>query len=419
MENYSMPSQSNIKLEVTVEHLGLENGSTVTPVWFGFHDGSFNTFDLNSPASSGLEYLAEDGVTGLEGTVPGGLQSIIDQGVNPDLIPPQEETISGIFAAQTEGSTQGVIVGERLLLFNPGETVSTTVELEGNIEQNRFFNFASMLIPSNDAFIGNDDPIEIFDEEGNFVADDEILVLGNQVLDAGTEVNTESPLDVPLTPETVGLGGPDENGVVTRHQGLRPLGSGGLLDFGDGILAEADFTTPGFQVARITVNPVIDGTAEGDRLSGSIHNEHINGLEGNDLIFGENGDDTLEGGDGDDRLYGKNDNDKLLGGNGRDFLVGGNGDDLLDGGAYQDSLFGNEGADQFVLRLGDGRDTIFDYQNRIDSLSLADGLQFEDLTITQGLGGTVVINTETHEELAVLIDINANQIGMDDFNNLM
>ncbi|MDJ0596252.1 MAG: calcium-binding protein [Pleurocapsa sp. MO_226.B13] len=130
------------------------------------------------------------------------------------------------------------------------------------------------------------------------------------------------------------------------------------------------------------------------------------------LTFEElgNDDDLLEGGAG---------NDNLLGNSGNDLLVGGADDDLLDGGAGDDRLFGGTDADQFVLREGDGRDTIFDYRDGTDSFLLADGLAFEDLTITQGIGQSVISVTDTSEDLAALFGVNANDLGAEDFSTLV
>ncbi len=111
--------------------------------------------------------------------------------------------------------------------------------------------------------------------------------------------------------------------------------------------------------------------------------------------------------------------DYLLGNRGRDVILGGAGDDLIDGGKGNDRISGNSGADQFVLRLGDGRDTILDYQDNVDSFALADGLEFEQLTITQGVGEAVISVTETNEELAVIFGANADNITVEDFTNLV
>ena len=57
---------SEIKLRVTVENLAPKQGIGLAPFWIAFHDGSFDVFNEGEAASSALEFLAEDGVTGLE-----------------------------------------------------------------------------------------------------------------------------------------------------------------------------------------------------------------------------------------------------------------------------------------------------------------------------------------------------------------
>jgi Ca2+-binding RTX toxin-like protein len=127
----------------------------------------------------------------------------------------------------------------------------------------------------------------------------------------------------------------------------------------------------------------------------------------------------ITGTDKSDILLGTADNDKLKGLNGNDFLFGKADDDVLDGGADDDLLFGGRGDDQFVLREGDGLDTIFDYRDGKDSFLLADGLAFEDLTIAQGFGQSLISVTETNEDLAALFGVNASDIGAEDFSTLV
>jgi hypothetical protein len=68
----------------------------------------------------------------------------------------------------------------------PGATASVVFEIDPKV--NRFFTFASMVVPSNDLFIGNDDPMqyELFDLSGNLNLS-EITLLGGDIWDAGSE----------------------------------------------------------------------------------------------------------------------------------------------------------------------------------------------------------------------------------------
>ena len=156
------------------------------------------------------------------------------------------------------------------------------------------------------------------------------------------------------------------------------------------------------------------GTPDDDRLLGSPSSDFIKGEEGNDILMGLASGDRLDGGNGNDKLLGNRDNDILVGGSGHDSLLGGAGNDQLEGGAGNDQLFGGGGADRFLLKEGDGQDSIFDYQVGTDSFWL-DGLEFLDLTITQGVGRTMIGVTETEEVLASLFGVKVSEIGSEDF----
>ena len=64
------------EVQVTIENLAPADGNFLTPAWVGFHDGTFDVYDLGAPASAALERLAEDGNTeplsdGFHGTALG------------------------------------------------------------------------------------------------------------------------------------------------------------------------------------------------------------------------------------------------------------------------------------------------------------------------------------------------------------
>lgn len=56
------------RVQVTVDNLAQTNGHSLTPLWFGIHNGTFDTYDRGRPVSPGLESLAEDGDTDLIST---------------------------------------------------------------------------------------------------------------------------------------------------------------------------------------------------------------------------------------------------------------------------------------------------------------------------------------------------------------
>jgi serralysin len=103
------------------------------------------------------------------------------------------------------------------------------------------------------------------------------------------------------------------------------------------------------------------GGAGKDRIAGNQADNGLSGNGGNDTLLGFDGEDTLLGGVG---------RDLLEGGAGSDLLQGGGGSDTLDGGAGADTLEGGRGRDLFVLRAGEGIDTLPDFEPGVDRIGL-------------------------------------------------
>lgn len=366
-------------LRITVRNTSEIGGTFTTPFYFGFHDGAFDLFDVGATASPGLESLAEDGAFG----------AIAAErvAVSPD--------------------SQGLVVAGAGGPIATQEITSNTISVDGAV--NTQVSFGAMILPSNDAFVGTDDAVTLFDEHGKFVGPQTIVFEGTDVYDAGTEVNTE--LDAAFINQTAPNTGVDENGVIGLHPGFNgsagnPVGEGdqiilgGTNAFGATIDPEAaDFTLPGAQIAVVHINTVVErnGTDGRDFIFGrgddDIVNagdgrdflfgrggwDELNGEGGNDKIFGGRGDDIINGGDGRDWISGGRDNDVIDGGNGRDDIRGGagtdiisggegrdwingnSGNDVIAGGAGSDDLRGGSGDDSFVFVAGDGHDFIWDF----------------------------------------------------------
>jgi Ca2+-binding RTX toxin-like protein len=345
------------QITVSIENLAPTNGTSLTPFWFGLHDGNFDTYDRGRPASQGVERIAEDGTT---------------------------EAITQEFNQAGFGTVQGVVAGANGPIA-PQETARFTVTVDSSDSQNAYFNYAAMLLPSNDFFVanGNERAHLIFDQQGNFVGAD-FIILGTNVLDAGTEVNDEIPANTAFfgqqTPDT----GVTENGVVTLAGGFIP--DGAILS--DPQFANGDFTAAGYQIARIRLFNTINGSDNDDELLGTRQDDLMSGNAGNDRVHGLDGDDDLDGGEGDD------------------ILRGGSGNDLLNGGTGFNRLVGGEGSDIFALAVGEGSSTIVDLRAG-DRFRLI-GLEFADLAIEQSRRNTVIRAGE--DELAVLRNTNAGSI---------
>jgi len=391
-------------LRVTIENIAPANGAFFSSTWVAIQNGEFDIFDVGDAASGTfLEGLAEDATT------------------------------DGITTAFSESDATGVqetILGPtgNFNDFVSEDSVSTQLVVEHEVD--RFFSYAAMILPSNDAFIANGDPVEIFDETGELIPDIEIVVTGDRVWDAGTEVNDEIRANTAALDQADPNTGEDENGTVQLHPGFIGSVREGSAEQGN-ILQEVpngDFTTPddgaGYQIARITFDfvPDIEGTGEGEVVNGDNDanivngrggNDTVNGRGGNDLVIGGGGNDLIRGGDGDDTLQGRTGFDRMLGGDGNDILIGGGGRDRLNGGAGDDTLTGGNKTDFFIFNTNEtfdsddvGVDTITDF-NTDDDFILLDLDTFAAITSdpgnTENLGFSV-----TNEFTVVATDEAAN-----------
>jgi len=232
----------------SVKNQAPTGGMFLTPVWLGVHDGSFDLFNAGDAASMGIERMAEDG---------------------------DFAALAADFEAADVGIGQVVLNPEGFAgapLFDPG--FSTVGLLQLDASQHRYLSYASMLVPSNDAFIANDNPMAypLFDDSGNFTGPVSVSISGQQVWDAGTEANTESDAaffdqSAPNTGETttdvIGLH-PGLNGSFANPTGIPQNILGGTN--GPGISFDetaADFSLPGSAVAEIRISAVVDGGHSG------------------------------------------------------------------------------------------------------------------------------------------------------------
>lgn len=295
-------------ITVTVENLQGEGGTFLTPLWFGFHDGAdFDLFNAGEAASLGLERLAEDG--SVEGIAAEFNQQVGANGVDATII--------------GGSGAPGPI--------DPGEVSSFTLNVDPNAVGAGFFTWATMVIPSNDAFLSVPDNAlsdPIFDEYGDFIGPLVIERSGSDVLDAGTEVNNEE--DAAFLNQTARDTGVDENGVVGLHEGFNgsvgnPDGApvnilGGTTAAGTIVdPTVGDFTANDDPVLRITIDRAAGGS---DVLDGGL---------GDDIIDGGFGADTLIGGEGDDTLIS----------DGLDVLDGGEGVDTADFSDFAENTIAN------------------------------------------------------------------------------
>jgi hypothetical protein len=202
---YQADAQQRIKVEVS--NNSPQGGVVLTPVWAGFHDGSFDTFEVGSAASAGLESIAEDGAVGTLSAEFNAVAGRVDM-----------NTEGGIAIASPTGPGP----------IQPGETESRYFDLATD-GSNDFFSFASMVLISNDYFAGNNDGIDISSVlAGGGPVTVQVGVPGERRLyDAGTEENdfaTSAANGAPFFGLGGGQTGPDqgadENGSVLTLSAL-------------------------------------------------------------------------------------------------------------------------------------------------------------------------------------------------------
>ena len=357
------PPPDLVEVTITVENLSPENGTALTPLWFGLHDGEFDTYDRGRAVSAGLESLAEDGAT---------------DGISSEFLASGAGFVDGTITGD-EGGTPGII--------DVGETTSLTFTVDRSLASSRYLNYASMVLPSNDAFVANGNPLahQIFDAEGNFTGAD-FVISGSEVLDAGTEVNDEAADSTAFLGQSAPNTGETEGGVVTAHPGFDPAGR--ILSSTE--FANADFTADDYNLARITV------TTE-DLPTVTTTEATSEGSEPSRLIQGTAG------------------NDNLLGGANSDFLSGGAGDDVLDGADGITIYNGGAGSDTFVIHDDAAIDWVQDFELGTDTIALADGLTFGQLEITGNINSFIF---SEGEKIGVLLGVNPEDLDAASFQEL-
>lgn len=217
-------------VRLTVQNLaphtptGLYSG----PLWFGFHDGSFDLFDSGGAASPAIEALAELGDSSLINTAfsaaqPGGMSFVLNHPAGPG---------------------PG--------LFTPGSSRSTVVELSSM--NHLFLSYGAMIVPSNDTFIANANPmgLALFDATGSFLGRQSWTLTSANTWDAGTEMN--NPLDgAAFVAGVDAMLGTAENGMI-HAQPLDGLDNVlGLTTPAGTVIGRALTDDPLF---RVTITPV-------------------------------------------------------------------------------------------------------------------------------------------------------------------
>ncbi len=231
-------SAAQLNVIVTVRNLAPANSVSFAPLQLGFHNGVFDAFNNGQVATAPIISVAEGGA----GTA-----------------------WRQAFSAAEPNATVGVVGG----LLQPGESRSSNFLID--TAANPFFTFATMVVPSNDFFIGNDSPMQhrLFDAAGNLLITS-IGQTARQIWDAGSE--TFDPAAAAF------VGNNDlrtpQNGVVgfnfSELSGFNGLVTGAGYTFQSALLADTGIYRIEFATTQIPVPAPLGLLAAGLLAMGAV-----------------------------------------------------------------------------------------------------------------------------------------------------
>lgn len=193
-----------VQIRVTVQNMAPANSISFAPLRIGFNNGTYDSFNTGQSASPAIVSIAEGG---------------------------SGNAWFPAFAAAQPSATLGTVLPNPAGPLTPGASGTDVFTVDPSI--NRFFTFGSMVVPSNDHFIGNDNPMQytLFDAMGN-LSITTISQFGRDIWDAGSEAT--DPLNAAFV-----MGG--NNDLRTPQNGVVNFDFMGLDAF-NGLTTGAGYT---------------------------------------------------------------------------------------------------------------------------------------------------------------------------------
>ncbi len=174
-------------IEIKVTNDQPTGGFALAPVWFGVQNGSFTTFTPGTAASSQIATLAQFG-----NTAP----------------------LTTLFQSQNVGVDTTLTSGGSLVQYLPGQSNSTILAVS-NPAVHQFLSYAGMFVPSNDFFLGNATPLQIFNSSGTFLGPVTINIYGSDIWDSGSEQQSLTTALTFIQGQTPGTGVQTSNPVTS------------------------------------------------------------------------------------------------------------------------------------------------------------------------------------------------------------
>jgi Ca2+-binding RTX toxin-like protein len=132
-------------------------------------------------------------------------------------------------------------------------------------------------------------------------------------------------------------------------------------------------------------------STEGGMLRGGAGPDTITAGPDDTVLEGNGGDDTITAGDG---------NTLISAGSGSDAAAGGVGNDLIAGGAGDDTVETGAGSNVVAFNQGDGSDQVFSDGGASNTLSLGNGIGYDDLSLSRN-GNDLILNAGTSDNLVL------------------
>ncbi|MEO0381696.1 MAG: spondin domain-containing protein, partial [Pseudomonadota bacterium] len=104
-------------LRITVENNQGAGGLSITPLYLGFHNGSFDAFDVGGTASTGVELIAETGIASTPGTAGTPIEGTT--GVAQERLAADPNSFGAVIASQSGPPP-----------IQPGESESILVDID-------------------------------------------------------------------------------------------------------------------------------------------------------------------------------------------------------------------------------------------------------------------------------------------------
>lgn len=239
-------SAEAIPVRVTVENLAPANSVGLAPFRFGFGNGTFDSFDNNQPAFLlGAATIAEAPIV-----------TIAEGGSGSNWFP--------AFQAAEPNADLGSVLGPTIPPILPGQSNSVVVNVD---PANRFFTFGTMVVPSNDHFLGNANPtaLEVLDAGGNLVLTS-FTENASRIWDAGSE--TENPANAAFLVGGVNDQRENENQPVTFN--FADLAAFNGLTTAAGYVFDSSLLSANTPVLRVSFQVVPEPTAAVLGLLGTL-----------------------------------------------------------------------------------------------------------------------------------------------------